>query len=136
MQQSNWVDSGIKYALALSILFLLVSCSGRTDEDLAGKAVEAYLQALVSENADHLATLSCAAWEEQAVMEVDAFVGVSASLNNVVCKQTGTENGDALVSCQGEILATYNNEQQSLPLEGLVYQVVQERGDWLVCGYQ
>jgi len=135
MKRSNWVHSGIKYALALLILFLLVSCSG-ADEDLAGKAVEVYLQALVSENVDNLATLSCASWEEQAVMEVDAFVGVSASLDNVLCKQTGTENGDTLVSCQGEILATYNNEQQSLPLEGLVYRVVQESGEWLVCGYQ
>ncbi len=126
---------GVKIIFLVSALFLLSSCVG-SNEDAAGKAVETYLQALVAEDADRLATLSCAAWEEQAVMEVDAFVGVSASLSNVECTQTGTENGDALVSCSGEILATYNNEQQSLPLEGLVYRVVQENGEWLVCGYQ
>ena len=121
--------------LALAVMFVLSSCGG-SNTDFASRAVEAYLDALVSEDADHLATLSCAAWEEQAVMEVDAFVGVSASLNNLKCEQTGTDNGDTLVSCQGEILATYNNEQQSLPLDGLVYRVVQESGEWLVCGYQ
>ena len=134
----RWVK-GVKMVFlsifALAVLFVLASCSG-SNTDFAGKAVEAYLEALVSEDADHLATLSCAAWEEQAVMEVDAFVGVSASLNNLKCEQTGTDNSDTLVSCQGEILATYNNEQQSLPLEGLVYRVVQESGEWLVCGYQ
>ena len=121
--------------LAVLGLLVLASCTG-SGGDPAGKAVEAYLKAMVSENADQLSTLSCAEWEEQAVMEIDAFVGVSASLNNVECQQSDTDNGDALVSCQGEILATYNNEQQSLPLEGLKYRVVQENGEWLVCGYQ
>ena len=121
------------FMLVLSSIFL-VGC-GET-EDAAGAAVESYVKALVAEDPDRLSTISCAAWEEQAIMELDAFIGVSASLEGLSCSKVGTENEDVLVECEGAILATYNNEQQELPLDGLTYRVVREAGEWLVCGYQ
>ena len=36
--------------------------------------------------------------------------------------------------CKGKIVATYNNEDQELDLSVRTYQVVQEGGEWLVCG--
>ena len=36
--------------------------------------------------------------------------------------------------CNGNIVATYNNEDQQLDLSVRTYQVVQEGGEWLVCG--
>jgi hypothetical protein len=116
-----------------SATLLLAACaSGNTDAP--AKAVEDYLTALVEKDADRLATLSCAAWEEDALIELDSFQAVTARLEGLACEQTGTDGDAALVLCNGKIIATYDNEDQELDLSVRTYQVVQEGGDWLVCG--
>jgi len=102
----------------------------------AGQAVETYLQALVDENQERLLTNSCADWEESAILELDAFMGVSASLKDAACEQITMEGEVAIVQCTGSIEATYNNELRQLPLEGHAYRVIQDQGNWLVCGMQ
>jgi len=122
--------------IVLSILLMaaaLTDCVGKPAE-AAPKAVEAYLQALVEEDADRLANLSCAEWEEQATLELDSFMGVSARLEGLSCQQTGTEGDTAQVVCQGDIVATYNNEDRQIPLNSRTYEVVKEGGEWRVCG--
>jgi hypothetical protein len=123
--------------LILILLFagLLSACGGGAKEASA-QTVEAYLQALVAGDADRLSTLSCKDWESQAVMELDSFQGVSASLDGLSCTQSSLDGDTALVTCEGDILATYNNEQQKLPVSGRTYQVRQEGGEWRVCGYR
>jgi galactitol-specific phosphotransferase system IIB component len=116
---------------------LLAACGGGSGtSDQAPKAVEAYLQALVSQNADKLANLSCKDWEKNATMELDSFQAVSATLEGLTCKQSGSEGNNILVTCQGKIVATYNNEKQDLDLSGRTYKVAQEGGEWRVCGYR
>jgi hypothetical protein len=129
--------------MRLSILFVsaiigvlvLTACSG-SSTDQAPQAVELYLQALVNEDADQLSTLSCKDWEADAMMEVDSFQGVSASLDGVICVEVGSEDDAVFVGCEGAIKATYGNEQQEIPLAGRTYKVVQEGGEWLMCGYK
>lgn len=113
--------------------FLLASC-GPSSTDAPAKAVEDYLNALVAKDAARLSTLVCGDWEEDALIELDSFQAVTASLENVSCIQTGTEGDTALVLCTGNIVASYNNEDQRLDLSVRTYQVVEEGGDWLVCG--
>jgi hypothetical protein len=115
---------------------LILTACGSSSSDQAPKAIEMYLQALVNEDADQLATLSCKDWEADAMMEVDSFQGVSASLDGVICAEAGTEGGAVFVGCEGAIKATYGNEQQEIPLAGRTYKVVQEGGEWLMCGYK
>ena len=55
-------------------------------------------------------------------------------LDNVSCTQTGTDGDTALVNCTGNIIMSYNNEDQALDLSVRTYQVTQEGGEWLVCG--
>jgi hypothetical protein len=98
------------------------------------KAVEDYLNALVAKDSDRLPTLVCGDWEDDALIELDSFQAVTARLDNVSCTQTGTDADTALVNCTGNIIASYNNEDQELDLSVRTYQVVQEGGDWLVCG--
>lgn len=117
-------------------LLLLGGCAQGNGGDAAAQTVEAYLQALVDGNVDQMANLSCKDWEEQAMLELDSFQGVEASLADVSCQQTGTEGETSLVECQGKIQATYNNEQQEFDLSGRVYQVAQEGGELRVCGYR
>jgi hypothetical protein len=98
------------------------------------KAVEDYLNALVAKDADRLSTLSCGEWEDDALLELDSFQAVNTRLEDVACQQTGTDGSTALVLCNGKIIATYDTEDQELDLSVRTYQVVEEGGEWLVCG--
>ncbi len=112
---------------------LMAACS-KSGDDAPAKAVDAYLKALVAKDEKLLPTLVCGDWEQEALIELDSFQAVTPRLDNAVCKQTGTDGNTALVSCTGKIIATYNNEDQTLDLSTRTYQVVQDNGDWLVCG--
>lgn len=112
----------------------LAACGTSNNKSAPAKAVEDYLTALVEKDADRLATLSCAAWEEDALIELDSFQAVTARLDGPACEQTGTDGNTALVLCKGKIIASYNNEDQELDLSVRTYQVTQEGGDWVVCG--
>lgn len=119
------------FALTLSIV-ILAACA--SEADAPAQAVENYLDALVNKEADRLPTLVCGEWEEEALIELDSFQAVTARLENVSCSQTGTDGDTALVLCTGNIVATYNDEEQEIDLSTRTYQVIEQGGDWLVCG--
>jgi hypothetical protein len=119
--------------IVVMIATLLSACSSKNN-DAPTKAVEDYLNALVAKDSDRLTTLSCGDWEDDALLELDSFQAVDTKLDGMACTQTGTDGDTALVLCKGKIIATYNNEDQELDLSTRTYQVVQEGGDWLVCG--
>jgi hypothetical protein len=124
-----------KLILILTLLLtgiILAACASKTDAP--AQAVQNYLNALVNKEADKLPTLVCGDWEQDALMELDSFQAVTASLENVACSQTGTDGDTSLVTCTGDIVASYNGEDQKLDLSSRTYQVVQQGGDWLVCG--
>ena len=121
------------FLLVVVLATLIAACSS-SNSDASAKAVEAYLNALVAKDADLLPTLVCGDWEDDALIELDSFQAVTARLDNVACTQTGTDGETALVDCTGNIIATYNDEDQELDLSVRTYQVVQQGGDWLVCG--
>lgn len=113
---------------------LLLTACGSSRTDAPAKAVESYLNALVAKDSNRLPTLVCGDWEEDALIELDSFQAVDARLDNASCSQIGTDGDTALVKCTGKIITTYNNEDQELDLSVRTYQVVQQGGDWLVCG--
>lgn len=118
---------------AVMMTLLMAACSAN-DAEAPARAVENYLNALVAKDADRLSTLSCGEWEDDALLELDSFQAVTARLEGLACEQTGTDGTTALVLCNGNIVATYNDEDQELDLSVRTYQVVQENGEWLVCG--
>lgn len=124
---------------SLTVLMIILAISALTacapnNVSAPARAVEDYLNALVAKDADRLATLSCGEWEDDALLELDSFQAVTARLEGVACEQTGTDGSTALVLCNGKIIATYDTEDQELDLSVRTYQVVQEGGEWLVCG--
>ena len=124
-----------KLFLVLSIILItniLTACASNTDA--SAQAVENYLNALVNKEADRLPSIVCGEWEEDALIELDSFQAVTASLEDVSCSQTGTDGDTTLVLCTGNIVASYNNEDQKLDLSTRTYQVIEQSGDWLVCG--
>lgn len=122
--------------LIMFMVFAILSLSAcaSSSDNASAKAVEDYLNALVAKDANRLTTLSCGEWEEDALLELDSFQAVTARLDGLACEQTGTDGDTALVLCSGKIIATYNEEDQELDLSVRTYQVVQEGGEWLVCG--
>jgi hypothetical protein len=128
-----------KLALLVILLgmlaLLLCACSGKP-ADPASKAAENYLNALVSKDSTKLSALSCASWEQDALLELDSLQAVKTRLEGVSCKTSAESGGTSQVKCQGSIMATYNGEDQALDISARTYQVVQQGGDYLVCGYK
>jgi hypothetical protein len=120
--------------IAATVLLTLAACGGGQGDPAT--SVEGYLDALVSKDADRIVTLSCADWEDDAIIEVDSLEAVDARLEDVSCEQTGTDGETALVLCGGSIVLTYNGEDRPIDLAARTYQVVQSGGEWLVCGYR
>ena len=137
MRKSLWMTA----ALLIVLTLILTACGSPATQSPAAKspaaaAVENYYAALVSKDSAKVSNLSCKDWEEQALLEMDGFQAVKAELDNVVCKEAGTDNGATLVGCTGNIALTYNTEKQTLDVSRQVYRVVQQGGDYLVCGYK
>jgi hypothetical protein len=114
---------------------LLSACGGKT-ADPASKAVEEYLTALVNKDSSTLSARSCASWEADALLELDSLQAVKTRLEGLTCKNAGTDGDTTQVNCQGNIMATYNGEDQALDLSVRTYLVVQQGGEYLVCGYK
>ncbi len=129
-----------KYQILWVILFTILSslvlagCGGAQNKGIS--AIEAYIQALVEQDANQLAILSCADWEASAQIELDSFTAVSAKLEGLSCQETGQEGDDILVSCNGMIVLDYNGEIQELDLSTRTYRARQEGGEWRMCGYR
>lgn len=123
--------------VSLGILVVLLSaCGSAASSDPAARAVETYLEMLVSKDSSRLASLSCATWESTAIMELDSLQAVKTRLDGLACLTTGADGGTTLVTCNGKIVATYDTEDQELDLSVRTYHVVQEGGEYLVCGYR
>jgi len=128
-----------KFSFMMVLVFLLSSlitacAAGATDGP--EKGAEAYLNALVEGDGDKMATLSCADWETNAMLELDSFQAVEARLQDMKCEQSGTDGDIALVTCQGQIVTSYDGEDTEIALNTRSYEMIQSAGDWLVCGYR
>jgi hypothetical protein len=116
--------------LAMSILLSACGASGAGAVD----AVEGYINALDAKDEARLISLSCAAWETDAMIELDSLELVATTLEGFSCQQSGTDGDTALVDCEGKLIMSYQNEDQELDLSTRTYEVIQQGGDWLVCG--
>lgn len=127
-----------KLTVLISLLiftFLLTACGTTASGDPAA-AIEAYLTALVEKDLDGMVSHACAAWESTAQVENQAYYGVEARLEGLACTVTGSEGEATVVSCEGNIIATYSGEDTPLPLNVRQYLSVEEGGEWRMCGYK
>ena len=122
--------------LVILIAVFFTGCSGASNSDPAARTVERYLQSLAGRDLNQMITNACTAWEAQARQEYDSFAAVSLELNEVSCKSTGQEQAYTLVDCTGSIIANYGDEDLQIDVAAQTFRVIQEGGDWRVCGYQ
>ena len=117
--------------LALSII---LSACGAGNSNSAADAVESYITALANKDEATLIPLSCADWEDDARIELDSFQLVEVTIDGMSCQQSGADGDNTLVDCTGTLNMSYNGEPQSLDLADRTYEVIEQNGDWLVCG--
>ena len=130
------VDKLIRILFALLVLTSFTSCSQPSSSNDPANAIYAYLLALVSKDVNQMINQSCTAWEAQAQQEFDSFAAVKANLDQVKCQETGQEDDNRLVTCQGKIVANYGNEILEINLGDRTYLAVEEGGVWRMCGYR
>ena len=125
-----------KFILLLSIMLiaLVLAACGSAHTDAPVQAVEEYWNVIVAKDAERLPTLVCGDYEEEALTVLDSLQAVTAQLDSLSCTQTGTDGDTALVNCTGSLVLTYDAEDQELDLSLFTYEVVEEGGDWLICG--
>lgn len=128
-RQPNVVIRVDRLLLILSLVMLVAACSQTGDP---GAAMVKYLEARAAADATAIRGLSCAAWESQAAMQADSFRAMNAQLQDVTCTRSGDDGDAALVTCDGQIVTTYNGENRSWELG--TYRMVQEDGEWKMCG--
>lgn len=116
-----------RIGVSMFAVVILAACSSAASGP--AEAVTQYLQAKTEGNRDRLRPLLCASMEADLDGEAISFKGVNAKLENAVCKENAGTN---TVTCSGQIVATYTNEQMRFPLG--TYRVVQENGQWKWCG--
>lgn len=146
---------GLVVTASLSLLLLLTACGGQSasptnapasstgtaeapsgsttsgadDEEAAVQTVQNYLTAKVSNNDDRVRSLLCSEKEADYEMEASSFDAVSeARIENMAC----TLQGEGLVTCTGQIVATYGTEDLDFPLGA--YRIVEEDGQLKWCG--
>ena len=78
---------------------------------------------------------SCADWEEDARLEHTSFAAVKLSLENPDCRVSGEQDGYILVNCTGKIIANYGAEDLEIDISKQIYRVLEEGGEWRMCGY-
>jgi hypothetical protein len=118
------------------VAFLLLLLAGCSSQGGAAQAVEGYIQALADKDQDSLVNLSCNDWQENALLELDSLVGVTAETQDLTCQESGTDGADTLVTCSGKLVLNYNGELQDLDLSGRTMIARQEDGEWRACGYK
>ncbi len=113
--------------LALVLALLLAACA-QPDAGDPSEAVEQYLTAKVAADENAMRGLLCSSMESDLSIEASSFAGLGARIENMTCARSG----DSIVTCTGEIIATYGTEESAFPLAS--YAVVQEDGEWKWCG--
>ena len=120
----------------LSIILLVVFLPGcGNNQSLAAQSVEEYFQAIVEKNQDMLVSKVCTSYEPNAMMDFNTFAIVKTSLENFSCQTTTTNENGYDVNCQGSLQAKFGDELRTFDLSKRTFRVVEENGNWLICGH-
>src|SRR5688572_29528044 len=122
----------IPLILLMLLVMLLTACAKEAEETDPSDTVESYMKALVEGNEDNLRSLSCPAREEESLMRADSFQSVDPRLEGLSCQRSGESGDDAIVTCEGSIVATYDGEEREVALTS--YLVTEIDGEWKWCG--
>lgn len=113
---------------------LILSACGAGDSG-ASQTVESYITAIASKDEAGLISNSCVEYEDDALLILDSLELVEVSLaDGVACETVGSDGDRTLVTCNATLQMSYGGEPQTLDFSKITYEVVNENGNWLVCG--
>ena len=124
------------WRLVFALAFFLAGCQASASQAGAASAIQKYLAARAASDIDQMTLLSCPTWEAQARIEAASFKSMNAKLQDVICQVSGTDGSTTLVTCQGKIVTTYQGEAREWTVGDHPFKVVQQDGEWRMCGYQ
>jgi hypothetical protein len=122
--------------VAAGTLFVLVPVLAGCSQPGPDAAVESFLKALLAGDENKVYQAVCPEWEAQAAVELDAFSGVTGTLDSASCSKAGTDGDYTLITCTGKMLLDYQGEQRERSLEGRTYLAKRVNGEWKMCGYR
>ncbi|MCS6773013.1 MAG: hypothetical protein RMM31_09535 [Anaerolineae bacterium] len=128
-----------RFALLTAFSLLLTACASASPQAASAGAAQVvldYLKARVAGDVDAMVRMSCADWEAGARREAASLRNISATLENAACTVSDQQGDRTFVACTGKIVANYNGELRDLDLAGRQFALVQQGGEWLVCGYR
>lgn len=124
-----------KIFFLLITVSLILSACGAGDSAGANQTVESYITAIASKDEAGLISNSCAGYEDDALLLLDSLELVEVSLaEGMACQVIGSDGDATLVNCNATLQMSYNGEPQTLDFSNITYEVVNENGNWLVCG--
>ena len=129
------MKKNLVFVIVLLAIACLAACSKKSKSSEIVQPVEAFYNAIVSQNRDRIGSIACAEWEEKGSKEVDAFMGVKSELKDFSCSVKEENGNEAVVVCQGSIASSYGAEILNFPLENRTHKVIKEQGEWRICGY-
>ena len=118
--------------LVIALSLLSSACSSAATSE---GAIESYLEALIAKDVITAINTSCLAWEENARAEGLSFEAVEARLEELSCREVGTQGVYLVVACDGKIVANYGGEDQDIDLSDRNYLALYEDYEWKMCGY-
>jgi len=128
MSKAKWIF------LTLSLISLLALTACASESSAPADAVAAYWQAMVAKDSAQLSSLSCAAYEAQALITMESFGAFEPVLSDLACEVTSTDGDSANVKCSGKIKVSYGAEILTIDLAKNNYAALKEGGDWRMCG--
>ena len=128
----------MKKLFLLISIFAMAALSACSASPITGPAVvtEKYLRALAEKDKATISSLSCAEWEEAAILEVDALLSVEAAIDELTCDIVNESNSTAEVVCNGSLDLTYDGEIRGIDLSRRMYTLMNNNSQWLVCSYK
>ena len=123
--------------LLITLALAIAGCAqDSSDPQAPAKAVEKYLEARISKDAEAFAGTFCSDFESDALIEFDSFGELETTLEDMVCEAGNVSDGSASVTCTGSVHTVYNGEaRKPLDLARFPYIATQEDGEWKMCGY-
>jgi len=129
------IQKKLSINVSIILLFLIIISGCRIDQTSeAAQAAEQYYQALVKKDENAMINLSCSDWEADTKLMYDSFAAVELTLDNLSCQQTPKDE-DFIVSCTGNLIASYGAEKLEIDIAERPLVVIEEGGEWRVCGY-
>ncbi|MBN1967655.1 MAG: hypothetical protein JW910_23565 [Anaerolineae bacterium] len=123
----------MKRAVLLSLILtvLLTACAS---SDPAA-VIMSYLEAKVNTDLNGILAVTCAEYESQAQIDANSFESMNPVMQDVTCAVASTTDSEAVVTCRGLIVTTYQGETREWPAGPFPYRLVMEDGEWKMCGF-